>query len=49
RVALLSPPASSLPDVPDPKSDLARGASPTVTRLFATVVTDPSFESTAAH
>ncbi|CAI5459895.1 unnamed protein product [Closterium sp. Yama58-4] len=43
-----SPPAPSLPDVPDPKSDRVRAASPTVTRLLATVVTDPSFESTAA-
>ncbi|CAI5475562.1 unnamed protein product [Closterium sp. Yama58-4] len=48
RVALPSPLVSSLPDVPDPESDLARAASPTVTRLLATVVTDPSFESTAA-
>ncbi|CAI7883149.1 unnamed protein product [Closterium sp. NIES-54] len=46
-VALLSPPASSLPDVPDHESDRARAASPTVTRLLATLVTDPSFESTA--
>ncbi|CAI7760431.1 unnamed protein product [Closterium sp. NIES-54] len=29
RIALPSPPASSLPDVPDPDSDLARAASPT--------------------
>ncbi|CAI7835244.1 unnamed protein product, partial [Closterium sp. NIES-53] len=29
-------------------SDCARGASPTISRLLATVVTDPSFESTAA-
>ncbi|CAI7794511.1 unnamed protein product [Closterium sp. NIES-53] len=29
-------------------SDLVRAASPTVTRLLATVVTDPSFESTTA-
>ncbi|CAI5520784.1 unnamed protein product [Closterium sp. Naga37s-1] len=48
RVPLQSPPASSLPDVPDPPSDLARAASPTVTRLLATVVTDPSFETTSA-
>ncbi|CAI7799196.1 unnamed protein product [Closterium sp. NIES-54] len=48
RVAMLSPPASSLPDVPDPESDLARATSPTVTRLLATVVTNPSFDSTAA-
>ncbi|CAI7792709.1 unnamed protein product, partial [Closterium sp. NIES-53] len=47
-VALPSPPASSLPDVPDPASDLARAASPTVTCLLATIVIDPSFESTAA-
>ncbi|CAI7796890.1 unnamed protein product [Closterium sp. NIES-53] len=48
RVALPSPLATSLPDVPDPMSDLARAASPTVTRLLATLVTDPSFESTTA-
>ncbi|CAI5468672.1 unnamed protein product [Closterium sp. Yama58-4] len=48
RVALPSSPASSFPDVPDPESDRVRAASPTVTRLLATVVTDPSFESTAA-
>ncbi|CAI7868726.1 unnamed protein product, partial [Closterium sp. NIES-54] len=48
RVPLPSPPASSLPDIPDPESDLARAACPTVPRLLATVVTDPSFESTDA-
>ncbi|CAI7910803.1 unnamed protein product [Closterium sp. NIES-54] len=48
RVALPSPLASSLPGVPDPESDLARAASPIVTRVLATLVTDPSFESTAA-
>ncbi|CAI7906876.1 unnamed protein product [Closterium sp. NIES-54] len=48
RVVLPSPHASSLPHVPDPKSDLFRAARPTVTRLLATVVTDPSFESAAA-
>ncbi|CAI7806027.1 unnamed protein product [Closterium sp. NIES-54] len=48
RIALLSPPSSSLPVVPDPESDLARAASPTVTRLLATVFTDLDFESTAA-
>ncbi|CAI7750537.1 unnamed protein product [Closterium sp. NIES-54] len=48
RVALLSPPASSLVDVPDPESDLARAARPVVTRLLVTVVTSPGFESTAA-
>ncbi|CAI5954416.1 unnamed protein product [Closterium sp. NIES-64] len=39
---------SSLPALADPGSDSLRAASPTVTRLLATVVTDPSFESTAA-
>ncbi|CAI5458376.1 unnamed protein product [Closterium sp. Yama58-4] len=48
RVPLPSPPASSLPELPDPESDRVRAASPTVTRLLATVVTDPLFESTAA-
>ncbi|CAI7839755.1 unnamed protein product [Closterium sp. NIES-53] len=47
RVLLPSPLESSLPIPPDPKSDSLRAASPTVTRLLATVVTDPSFESTA--
>ncbi|CAI5478711.1 unnamed protein product [Closterium sp. Yama58-4] len=42
-----SPPASCFPDVPDPESDLVCAASPTVTRLLATIVTDPSFESIA--
>ncbi|CAI5462107.1 unnamed protein product [Closterium sp. Yama58-4] len=48
RAPLPSPPASSLPELPDPESDSLRAARPTVTRLLATVVTDPSFESTAA-
>ncbi|CAI7868098.1 unnamed protein product [Closterium sp. NIES-53] len=48
RVPLPSPPASSLPALADPPSDSLRAVSPTVTRLLATVVTDPSFESTAA-
>ncbi|CAI7860319.1 unnamed protein product [Closterium sp. NIES-53] len=48
RIPLLAPPKSSLPAVPDPESDLARAASPTVSRLLATVVTYTSFESTAA-
>ncbi|CAI7919087.1 unnamed protein product, partial [Closterium sp. NIES-53] len=48
RVPLPSPPASSLPALADPESNSLRAASPTVTRLLATVVTDPSFESTAA-
>ncbi|CAI7913477.1 unnamed protein product [Closterium sp. NIES-54] len=48
RVPLSAPPESSLPAVPDPESDRARAASPTVARLLATAVTDPSFESAAA-
>ncbi|CAI7729422.1 unnamed protein product [Closterium sp. NIES-53] len=48
RVPLPSPPESSLPLPPDPESDSLRAASPTATRLLSTVVTDPSFESTAA-
>ncbi|CAI5969019.1 unnamed protein product [Closterium sp. NIES-64] len=39
---------SSLPVLADPESDSLRAANPTVTRLLATVVTNPSFESTAA-
>ncbi|CAI7914070.1 unnamed protein product [Closterium sp. NIES-54] len=48
RVPLPAPPESSLPEVPDPESDRARAASPTVARLLAATVNDPSFESTAA-
>ncbi|CAI7867561.1 unnamed protein product [Closterium sp. NIES-53] len=48
RVPLPSPPAFSLPVLADPESDSLRAASPTVARLLSTVVTDPSFESTAA-
>ncbi|CAI7869104.1 unnamed protein product [Closterium sp. NIES-53] len=48
RVPLPSPPESSLPVPHDPESDSLRAASPTVTRLLATVVTEPSFESTSA-
>ncbi|CAI7883454.1 unnamed protein product, partial [Closterium sp. NIES-54] len=48
RVPLPSPPESSLPVLADPASDSLRAASPTVARLLSTVVTDPSFESTAA-
>ncbi|CAI7917056.1 unnamed protein product [Closterium sp. NIES-54] len=48
RVPLPSPPASSLPALADPESDSLRAASPTVTRLMSTVVTNPSFESAAA-
>ncbi|CAI7902611.1 unnamed protein product, partial [Closterium sp. NIES-54] len=48
RVTLPPPPASSLPAVRDPASDLARAASPTVSHLLTTAVTDPSFESADA-
>ncbi|CAI5474718.1 unnamed protein product [Closterium sp. Yama58-4] len=48
RIPLPSPPASSLPHVPDPESDRYRAEHPTVTRLLATVVTDPTFESSTA-
>ncbi|CAI7848661.1 unnamed protein product [Closterium sp. NIES-54] len=48
RVPLPAPPESSLPEVPDPESDRARSASPTVSRLIPSAVTDPSFESAAA-
>ncbi|CAI7875079.1 unnamed protein product, partial [Closterium sp. NIES-53] len=48
RVPLPSPLESSLPVLADPASDSLRAASPTVARLLSTVVTDPSFESTAA-
>ncbi|CAI7855842.1 unnamed protein product, partial [Closterium sp. NIES-54] len=47
-VPLPTPPASSLPTIPEPKSDRARAAHPTITRLLATLVTDSSFESAAA-
>ncbi|CAI7787339.1 unnamed protein product [Closterium sp. NIES-53] len=49
RAVLPEPPASSLTHVLDPESDLARAASPTVTRLLATVITDPNFESTTIY
>ncbi|CAI7911294.1 unnamed protein product [Closterium sp. NIES-54] len=48
RVPLPAPPESSLPEVHNPESDRARASSPTVTRLLATAVTNPSFESAAA-
>ncbi|CAI5954547.1 unnamed protein product [Closterium sp. NIES-65] len=48
RASLPSPPASSLPALADPESDSLRAASPTVTRLLATAVTDPSFQFSAA-
>ncbi|CAI7816441.1 unnamed protein product [Closterium sp. NIES-54] len=44
HVPLPAPPESSLPLVPDPESDQARATSPTVARLLATAVTDPSFD-----
>ncbi|CAI7898791.1 unnamed protein product, partial [Closterium sp. NIES-53] len=48
RVPLPPPLESTLPAVHDPESDCARASSPTISRLLATVVTEPSFESTAA-
>ncbi|CAI6003035.1 unnamed protein product [Closterium sp. NIES-65] len=42
-----SPPASFLPALADLESDSLRAASPTVTRLLATAVSDPSFDSAA--
>ncbi|CAI7914587.1 unnamed protein product [Closterium sp. NIES-54] len=48
RVPLPSPPASSLLDGLDPESESLRAASPSVTRILATAVTDPLFESSAA-
>ncbi|CAI7863500.1 unnamed protein product [Closterium sp. NIES-54] len=48
RVPLPSPPASSLANGPYPESDLVCAASPTVTRLLATIIIDPLFESAAA-
>ncbi|CAI7892985.1 unnamed protein product [Closterium sp. NIES-53] len=46
HVVMLEPSVSSLPHVTDPESDLARAASPTVTHLLATVITDPHLKST---
>ncbi|CAI7859931.1 unnamed protein product, partial [Closterium sp. NIES-54] len=48
RVPLPPPSESSLPKVPNPQSDRARAARPTIACLLATAVTDPSFESTVA-
>ncbi|CAI7933817.1 unnamed protein product [Closterium sp. NIES-54] len=48
RVPLPPPRESSDPAVPDPECDLVRAASLTVSLLLASVVTNPSFESTAA-
>ncbi|CAI7735769.1 unnamed protein product [Closterium sp. NIES-53] len=47
HVPLPSPPASSLPNGPDPESESLRAASPTVTHFLATAITNPLFESTA--
>ncbi|CAI7846639.1 unnamed protein product [Closterium sp. NIES-54] len=48
RVPQPPPPESSLHEFPDPESDHARAASPTLSRLLATAVTDPPFESATA-
>ncbi|CAI7887567.1 unnamed protein product [Closterium sp. NIES-54] len=48
RVPLPPPPGSSLLKVSDPESDRARVASPTISHLLTSAVTDPSFESVAA-
>ncbi|CAI5938117.1 unnamed protein product [Closterium sp. NIES-65] len=48
RAPLTSPPESSLPALADRESDSLRTTSPTVTRLLANVVTDPSLKSTTA-
>ncbi|CAI7880500.1 unnamed protein product, partial [Closterium sp. NIES-54] len=49
HVALSSHPASSLPDVRDPESNLARAASPTVTCLLATLTLLLPVVSTASE
>ncbi|CAI7880407.1 unnamed protein product, partial [Closterium sp. NIES-53] len=48
RAPLPFPSESPLLALADPASDSLRAASPNVARLLSTVVTDPSFESTAA-
>ncbi|CAI7803147.1 unnamed protein product [Closterium sp. NIES-53] len=48
RVPLPARPESSLPGVRDPETDRARAASPTISRLLTTAVTDPSLESADA-
>ncbi|CAI7740436.1 unnamed protein product [Closterium sp. NIES-54] len=48
RVPLPPTPESSLLAVPDPESDLVHAASPTISHLLTSVVTNPSFESAAA-
>ncbi|CAI7926726.1 unnamed protein product [Closterium sp. NIES-53] len=47
-IPLPAPPASSLCAVPDPESNGALAASTTISRLLATIVANPSFESTTA-
>ncbi|CAI7839168.1 unnamed protein product [Closterium sp. NIES-54] len=49
RVPLPSPPASSLPDGPDPESDSLRAASPTVTRFLTTAVTSSAASALVAE
>ncbi|CAI7906408.1 unnamed protein product [Closterium sp. NIES-54] len=49
RVPRPSPPESSLPALADPESDSLCAASPTVTRLLAPVVTDPSASTLVAE
>ncbi|CAI7862300.1 unnamed protein product, partial [Closterium sp. NIES-54] len=48
RVPLPAPPESSLPAIPDLESDRAHAASPIVFPILATIVPDPSFESSTA-
>ncbi|CAI7792133.1 unnamed protein product [Closterium sp. NIES-54] len=48
RVPLPPPPESSLLAVPDTQSDLVRAASPAVSCLLGTAVTNPSFQSAVA-
>ncbi|CAI7765370.1 unnamed protein product [Closterium sp. NIES-54] len=48
QVPLPSPPSPSLADGSEPESNLVLAASLTITRLLATIVTDPLFESAAA-
>ncbi|CAI7889512.1 unnamed protein product [Closterium sp. NIES-53] len=48
RIPQPPPPESSLPAVRDLESNCVHAASPTISRLLANVVTDPSFESTVA-
>ncbi|CAI7810818.1 unnamed protein product, partial [Closterium sp. NIES-54] len=48
RAPLQAPLESSLPEVLDPESDRARTASPIVSRVLATALTDPSFEFATA-